>query len=175
MQYWGSSRSLNHWQFAQEQLDAFRFFFFLVCVCCFFSPLFAPPPPGNRAPAVLGLGSWRMVFLKGTLLQEYPRGLLGRATVTSGRRSCVSMDEAESCPLLPPHTRQKMQRHVPALPEGWAALGKGWDRGMGHPCQCLRKYPPANKNIFSSSNKYQTLEKRLLFIFLGGNRIFFQH
>lgn len=150
------------------------FFFFLVCVyVAFFFPFFFFSQ-ANRAPAVLGPGSWRTVFLKGTFLQEYPHGLLGHAAVASGRRSRVLMDEAESCLLLPRRTRQKMQCRVPALPGEWVAPGKERGRGTGQQCRCLQKYLPANKNIFSTSNKYQALEKKLLFVFLGGNRIFFQ-
>ena len=72
------------------------FFFPSVCMLRFFSRFFFSSQ-ANRAPAVLGSGSWRTVFLKSTFLQEHPRGLLGHAAVTSGRRSCFSMDEAESC------------------------------------------------------------------------------
>lgn len=78
-----------------------------------------------------------MVFLKGMFLQEYPRGLHGHAAVTSGRRSCDSMDEAESCLLLPPRTRQKMPHLVPGLQGEREAPGKGWGRGTGQQCQCL--------------------------------------
>lgn len=41
-----------------------------MCACCFFF-FFSS---ANRAAAVLRLGSWRMVFAKGTFLQEYPPG-----------------------------------------------------------------------------------------------------
>lgn len=52
-------------------------------------------------------------------------GLLGCTAVTSGRSGCVGMDEAESCRLLRPHTRQQMQHSARAAGSSRERMGQG--------------------------------------------------
>lgn len=82
-----------------------------VCVCCFFFFLQA-----NRAPAVLGPGSWKMVFVRGTFLQEYPCGLLDCEVVAFDRTNGVWVEQ--SFLPLPLHIRQSCS------PACWLCWGR---------------------------------------------------